>query len=174
MNCVSQRLVIGRYYTVGQVTAVEDLDQFNRELVHEPHRILFGYWKGKALDRLPARRDIDPLDIPAVLPTITMTDVVREGGGHRFRRRLVGTAIAETFGRDNTGCWVDELYEEPALSDLLRAYDWVIEHCQPRFDHCSLPLAERSYISYDRLTLPLAEDGQTVDVLLQSLVFTDD
>lgn len=174
MNRPSQRLVIGRYYTVGQVAAVEDLEQIAQQLVHEPHRALFDYWKNKAAQRLPSRRDIDPLDIPKVLPTITMTDVVREGRRHRFRRRLVGTAVAEKFGRDTTGRWVDELYDDPTLSDLVRSYDWVVEHRQPRLDHCSLPLAERSYATYDRLTLPLAEDGQTVDVLLQSLVFTDD
>lgn len=151
----------------------DDLDAFAARLVHEAHRILFAYWRSKLDDGLPSRREIDPIDIPAVLPSICLTDVVRHGGGRRYRRRLVGTAVVEKFGQDNTGRWVDELYEGAALEEVLTSYEWVTETGRPRLDRCTLPREGQHYVSYDRLTLPLADDGHTVDVLLQSLVFTN-
>lgn len=170
----SQSLVnlIHIYEWTGAV-AEDDLDRFAAQLSHEPHRTLFAYWRRRADGRLPSRREIDPVDIPAVLPSISLTDVVRRDDGRRYRRRLVGTAVVETFGQDNTGRWVDEVYRGESLAQLIAAYEEVVETARPRIDHCTLPVAGRDYVSYDRLTLPLADDGRVVDVLLQSLVFTN-
>jgi PAS domain len=47
---------------------------------------------------MPARSDIDPADIPALLPYVS---IFHEAQGW-FRYRLVGTAIAEQIGRIHT------------------------------------------------------------------------
>ncbi|MEQ8332152.1 PAS domain-containing protein [Nisaea sp.] len=53
---------------------------------------LIAYWRGKRSgDRLPARRDIDPVDIPDLLPHIGLIDVIGEGTDFRYRRDLVGS-----------------------------------------------------------------------------------
>ena len=52
------------------------------ELKFEPPRLqrLYEYWRSKVRDRrLPARADIDPLDIPDLLSNLVLIDVVGEG-----------------------------------------------------------------------------------------------
>src|SRR5258706_4642995 len=64
------------------------------------HLDLYRYWDGTRNGRLmPARRDIDPADIPALLPHVSL---IHKPDG-QFRFRLVGSAAAEQFGRDLTG-----------------------------------------------------------------------
>jgi hypothetical protein len=64
------------------------------------HLDLYRYWLAKCGGRsMPARSDIDPADIPALLPYVS---IFHEAEGW-FRYRLVGTAIAEQIGRDPTG-----------------------------------------------------------------------
>ncbi len=50
---------------------------------------------------LPSRWDIDPIEIPRLLPHIMLVDVM---GPSLYRYRLVGTEIATTMGVNATGC----------------------------------------------------------------------
>src|SRR5947207_13056937 len=50
---------------------------------------LYAYWRHKAADRsLPSRADLDPVEIPKLLPHIMLIDVLPSGGYHY---RLIGT-----------------------------------------------------------------------------------
>lgn len=52
----------------------------------------FDYWEAKIVDgRLPPSRDIEPLDIPCLLPQIILFYVVRDPWNFRFR--LIGTNV---------------------------------------------------------------------------------
>ena len=71
----------------------------------------YEYWLDKCRDdRLPARADIDPVDLHDMLPGIIIIDVVPEGGRRRFRFRLFGTAHVEFNQRDLTGKFIDEVF----------------------------------------------------------------
>jgi hypothetical protein len=60
-------------------------------------RPLWRYWTERCRDRqCPARSDIDPVDIPRLLPHIGLIDV--ETDASRFRYRLIGTRMNEVFG----------------------------------------------------------------------------
>jgi hypothetical protein len=68
------------------------------------HLDLYRHWLGKTNGRvMPARGDIDPVEIPKVLPHMAL--VHKPDGQYRFR--LVGTNISEMIGRDLTGAPVD-------------------------------------------------------------------
>ncbi|MEN8197897.1 MAG: PAS domain-containing protein, partial [Pseudomonadota bacterium] len=68
------------------------------------------YWRAKCSDgRLPGRADIDPLDIPDLLPGIVLMDVAREKKRLRFRVRLAGTMVCNVHRRDITGEWVEDM-----------------------------------------------------------------
>jgi hypothetical protein len=57
------------------------------------------YWRSLYVDvRLSARADIDPLDIPLLLPQIILIDVDRDVWNFRFR--LIGTAIFHHLSKD--------------------------------------------------------------------------
>src|SRR4029453_6278641 len=57
---------------------------------HETVREVADYWRSKCADRvMPKRADIDPAELKAYLPSITLVDVVPDE--RRFVYRLVGT-----------------------------------------------------------------------------------
>src|SRR5258706_9352332 len=64
------------------------------------HLDLYRYWLAKRGSRpMPARSDINPGDIPALLPYLGLVNKVVG----QFRWRLTGTAVADKIGRNLTG-----------------------------------------------------------------------
>ncbi|GAB4352387.1 MAG: hypothetical protein Kow00114_01060 [Kiloniellaceae bacterium] len=62
-------------------------------------RRLFDYWRGKRNGRpMPAKDDIDPIEIPWALTRIFLMDYEPDAG---FRYRLAGSEISSVFGRGN-------------------------------------------------------------------------
>jgi len=143
--------------------------EFEDRLVHDEHKAMYRYWMSKrpAPDRLPARRDIDPLDFPAALPRVALIDVLDEAGGVHFVYRLAGTEIAERAGRDPTGKRFDDLYGGEYLDAALTLYREIAAKGEPHLSERVFPRIEgREFLRYDRMILPLAADGATVDMLL--------
>lgn len=151
----------------------------DQERGHEPllpglpeasvHAELYRLWLGKRRgERLPGRRDFDPVEMPQLLPYLTLFDVEHEP--LRFRIRLVGTAIVGAMGRDTTGLYLDAL---DRIEDVARRARELVLARRP-FYHSGLPLTwtHRDYRTYSVLGLPLANDGETVDMLLYSMVFS--
>ncbi len=132
----------------------------------------FEYWRSKSIPNgIPGRQDIDPLDIPSLLPWISLTDIDRSDGQPKFKSRLVGTGIVAQFGRDITGKSAEELYDQAYTQELEARYLRVIETNEP--DQWQREIAD-SYgdtISYVRLILPLARDHQTADMLMNVFDF---
>lgn len=136
-------------------------------------RALYEYWRciRPAAGRLPARRHFDPMAVPRLLPNIWLLDV--HNHPMRFRYRLVGTYMAIALGRDMTGCWFDELYPEfgpghPTYEDYKRliserAILW--RRGKPVF-----ALHVERCAALERIVLPLADDGVTVDMGLAMTV----
>jgi hypothetical protein len=59
-------------------------------------RDCYSYWRGKMIgDRLPSRSDIDPVDIPKLMPHAVILDVRREPELD-FRYRLIGNLCCGT------------------------------------------------------------------------------
>lgn len=120
-------------------------------------RDLYLYWADKWQGaRMPRRADIDPLDMPALLPMVYLVDVERDP--LRFRFRLVGTRIVSWFGRDMTGHYVAE--------SIAWRYREVAETGQPSYDQLNLPGKQGRHGFYQRLLMPLAGDDGEVGMLL--------
>jgi len=128
-------------------------------------------------DRLPGRQHFDPLGIPRLLKSIVLTDVERDP--YRFRVRVLGTAVADAFGRDFTGKYMDEVFEhhQGSLSHSMRVQ--VVETGLP----CLRPAVPGTFSGMDiapqeGIHLPLATDGTAVDNVLSMFVYvpgtTDD
>ncbi|WP_374384088.1 PAS domain-containing protein [Dongia sp.] len=85
------------------MSAWQDIDKTSSERV----RALDAWWREKAADRrLPDRTDLDPTEIPQLLPYILLSEVVPP---FRVRYRLLGTEVVAVTGMDFTGCYLDEL-----------------------------------------------------------------
>ncbi len=131
-------------------------------------RRFYDYWRSKIAPgrRFPARADIDPAEIPRLLPSILLIDVVRDHGPVRFRLRLVGTEYVERIGRDHTGQWLEEGRPASEAEAIIATYDKVLATGEPHFWRSRLHDPDRQHVVYERLLCPLADDGETIDVLV--------
>ena len=139
--------------------------------VHADIRTLFDYWQAiSPSDNLPGRQHFDPLDVPDLLPNIWLIDVHRNP--LRFWRRLVGSRIEEFAGRSLTKGWVGDSLEGARHSSVHKNLAEVTETGRPSWRRgTSLIKFEKNFLELERLYLPLASDGQTVDMILAITVF---
>ncbi|MEQ9334639.1 PAS domain-containing protein [Thalassobaculum sp.] len=131
-------------------------------------RELRDYWLSLAAGRvMPAREDLDPLDIPRLLPNLMLVDVFHDP--QRFRLRLVGTRLTELAKRDSTGRWMDaSLYgdnTERVLLDLRACADTGA----PVASLDTAPYLENDWIRAEALLLPLGRQDGTVDMILEGI-----
>jgi hypothetical protein len=135
---------------------------------------LLAYWRSirPAPDRLPGRRNFEPTDLPDLLRWLWLVDV--EHTPLRFRCRLFGTGHRDVLGRDFTGHWLDEVFADfPATQthgDFVAALAGEPRWYRGRPDYA----ASKGYDGIERLVLPLAADGVTVDMLLGLTLYRRD
>ncbi|WP_341703712.1 PAS domain-containing protein [Ferrovibrio sp.] len=135
---------------------------------------LVDYWQAARHGRrLPGRADIDPLQMPWILGDLSLAEVHRQaGGGFRFRFRLVGSRVAERLSADFTGKWLDELPSPDYGRHVAAAFGEVIAARSPFIEHLDMVIDGRLR-DYDVLRLPLAADGETVDMVMTAVDFGD-
>jgi hypothetical protein len=125
----------------------------------------YDYWRAKRAGRsMPRRSDIDPADIPTLLPNILITEMLE--AGTRYRYRLAGSAVTEAFGRSLTGRYVDEIMMGPYRDFIMRVYrDIYLDRrcifCESRYTNGVKP-----GLSTKRLFMPLSNDDRVVDQVL--------
>jgi hypothetical protein len=123
------------------------------------------YWDRKRGDRLmPARADIDPLELREHLGWILITEVV--GETRRLRYRLVGSEIAKRLGRDSTNKYLDELYPAPDHDKIASSFHQVLTSRCPSRMAGEVLLSGQPSLSFELLDLPLSRDGVDVNMIL--------
>jgi hypothetical protein len=142
-----------------------------RPTAHPKVRWIHEYWRDRrpAPDRLPGRQHIDPADFPRLLENIWLLDVL--GSPPRFRFRLIGE-MPRRFGVPaKVGDFIDQApgAESPgALRELFAA----VAERQPCWFRGPPTLRHESQIAeLERIILPLARDGEQVDMMLCLTVF---
>lgn len=142
---------------------------FRDRIRHPDLRRLYDYWDSRrAGRRYPARRDLDPVEFSFALGNVTLIDVLHEP--LRFRFRLMGSLQAQRVGKDLTGRMVDELPNADYRNLLLKAYRDAIETGEPNTQIYEQEIEGRLR-QFEVLRLPLAEDGQTINMLLLCPMF---
>ncbi len=146
-----------------------DIDQF-----HPKIRELYDYWlRLHPPGGLPGRQHFDPHEVPRLLAGLRLVEVQPEP--FRLRYRLIGSRIDRVIGHSFTGRWVDEVHAgDPNYPELLEDYRATIARREPTWrrgpprvrhdDKCA---------TLEVLRLPLATDGQTVDMVLSLTLFFD-
>ncbi|MGH6886468.1 MAG: PAS domain-containing protein [Kiloniellales bacterium] len=132
----------------------------------------YDYWLSLCRGRpMPARKDIDPLQVPrGYLPNLMLIDVLRDP--RRYRYRLVGANVVEATGANRTGQFFDQVAFFDRHPAVIPHYEGVIERRRPC--HSLEPfgnLLTGSAYEVDRLLLPLSDDGQRVDTVLALFQF---
>jgi hypothetical protein len=132
----------------------------------------YEYWRRKAAGRkLPRRRDIDPIEIPKLLPDVMLVDVETNG---RYRYRLIGTENTQAQGVTATGRYLDEVLPGPEYRNhVLALYDEAVREKQALYSECLFLSPER--LAPERHTkvlfMPLSEDGETVNMVFVLQIF---
>ena len=129
------------------------------------------YWDEKRAGRaMPSRADIDPVDIPDLLPFVILIDIMPPG--RRLRVRLAGTEICNRFGMDYTGLFLDEIDFGDVREKILADYGRAARSSVPYFTAHRFRKSDRDfYYNIERGIFPLSSDGRRPDKLLAVLDF---
>lgn len=138
---------------------------------HPQVRQLVAYWASiHPPQGLPGRQHFDPRDVSNLLANLRILDVI--GDPPRFRVRLFGTRLVDFFGRDLTGQWYDEAFVGFIGSRTEKDYLTSMATGQPSWRRGKpLFVYDKEFQQVERVFLPLAADGRTVDMFLDMQVF---
>jgi hypothetical protein len=131
----------------------------------------YRYWAAKRGTRpMPARADIDPVEMRPWLAGVALIDVQRQpapGRPYALRYRLIGTRPTQLRGREVTGLSIEEGYFGADLAAALENYRLVIEEKKLVYDWDRTPAETGFAREGETLLLPLSSDGgATVDMVL--------
>ena len=135
------------------------------DVEHPVLRRLHRYWLEKRGDRAnPSRADIDPTEIPTLLPHVLLVDALDQGS--KFRFRLVGTAVAQ--GTDPTGAFLHDAAPKGPYGQHINAlYARAARLAVPFYTEFCYGHSDRGGPqSIHRLFLPLSEQEQDINMLL--------
>jgi hypothetical protein len=120
---------------------------------------------------MPSRRDLDPVRLPKhLLPHILLIDIERSPE-LRFRWRLIGTHVTSVVGRDSTGRYWDELYDNTTMAAISTGPSWVLRHRRPVRSIGVAPVKDKDFIRSENLDLPLSSNGTDIDMILVGSVY---
>ena len=133
-------------------------------------RDAFTYWHDKLAGRaMPARRDIDPIDMPKLLPYVMLVNVVPVPLD--FRYRLIGTEVRCILKHDYTGKRFSELPGKGRGSTVWDNCEQVVLTKAP-FSRSPPYTGPEPYLRRcENLLLPLSENGLDVTMILQVISF---
>lgn len=141
---------------------------------HPKIAAIHAYWQSRrpAADRLPGRAAIDPTEIPALLPHIFLLDVLEHP--LRFRYRLVGSKLVLAGGRELTGRLMEDVHENLLTAPPYADYPACVREHRVGWRRGTTVFDwDREHVLIERMLLPLASDGETVDIILGFSVFFD-
>jgi len=129
------------------------------------HQEVFSYWASlRQGGRLPGRADIKPQDLKRLLPTVSLIDVIDRPLDYRLR--LAGTGLYSVYGREITGRALHDVYSREAADYWKAELDQVVRLRRPGVGCHSMAWKGSSHLSLLWMRLPLASDGENVDMIL--------
>ncbi|MEO3430822.1 PAS domain-containing protein [Pelagibius sp. CAU 1746] len=149
----------------GAAAAVRFLERIDDPRLSAVYR----YWNGLRRGRFaPSYAEVDPIDIPKLLPILLVTQVEETAGGRRYRYRLCGQEVQESFGSPMRGRYIDALMQGRYLTYIEDLYNRVVDGRRPIY---SVSAYRGRALQTKRLMLPLSSDAGKVDVVLSAQVF---
>jgi hypothetical protein len=125
----------------------------------------YEYWDAKrGSRRMPARGDIDPIEMKRWLAGMQMIDVFHNP--RRLVYRLVGQVDIEFRGYNPTGRTVEECAVGRSKIDSLENYDIVISQRTFVYDFADFVSASGLLRSQECILLPLSDDDDVVNKVI--------
>ncbi|MGO8952675.1 MAG: PAS domain-containing protein [Rhodomicrobium sp.] len=127
---------------------------FRAQLILREQRDLYGYWRSCAQSKpIPSRYDIDPVDIPHLLPGLSLLDTGEDLDALRYR--LAGTRVRDIYGTEITGRTVFDGGLQHKREYWLPVYRKVIEEQIPMQGAVRGPVSGREHLLLIWMRLPL-------------------
>jgi hypothetical protein len=127
---------------------------------------LFDYWRSKSVDgAYPTRSDIQPGEMRALLPSLSIMDVI-DGEPPRLRFRLAGTRLRDYLGVEVTGRHLDEFDLGDQVEYWQAAYREVIRAGRPAQGVIPLVPWNQPNVFQFWLRLPLMDDQGRISMVL--------
>jgi hypothetical protein len=127
---------------------------------------LYRHWEEKRTGGLAPRwRDIDPGAIRALLPFVSIADVIVDPFDLCYR--LVGTGVAEAAGRDFTRRRFSELGVTTGFEAWRGHYSRVVLQARPFYGRYRGDIAPDFTRYVDHGAFPLSQTGERVDGVLE-------
>nr|WP_246484602.1 PAS domain-containing protein [Marivibrio halodurans] len=129
-------------------------------------------WRGLEMiaDGTPRRASFSPHCLDSSdLPYVVLVDVI--DGGADFRFRLAGTEVVRAVGREFTGLRLSENLHLPEVPDLVASYRECLRARAPVVYRGTLARFGKKFVTYERLTLPLADEAGDITTILGALDF---
>jgi hypothetical protein len=135
---------------------------------------LVDYWESKRRSRrMPSRADIDPTELGSLVYHVMLYDVVEPG--RLYRIRLVGQAIVDFVGRNNTGKFAADTMAAEAASRMIEILSSVVTNRAPRFRvGRAYWHRDKSFRRFEACFLPLSANDHTVNKILAGIAFAID
>lgn len=134
----------------------------------ERHRELLRYWQSKARGgKVPRRSDIDPLEMPRLLPNILLWDAKEEG---EYVCRLAGSEVDLSMGVAMKGCRLSDL-QCPLIDEAVEEFDAVFDAGMTSFAERTMAWLGKPFLYYRHLLVPLADDSDRIRILMSLLTF---
>ncbi len=132
------------------------------------------YWLGKhgADGSLPRRGDIDPAEIPELLPGIVLIDVEHGASALRFKFRLLGTRHTFANQASFAGRYIEDVLTPDDLAEGLVSFTTIIGRKLPHYRRRGpITFRDRIHPGFERVMVPLSNDGENVSMLFGLYVF---
>ena len=138
---------------------------FRAQLVVPEQRQLYDYWLARGEGReMPTRADINPADIPRLLPFVSLIDV-----GDKLEHskvRLAGTRLRDVFDREITGLKIADLDLGPKREYWMTAYRHTAADGKPTQGIVRGPRVNKEHLVQYWMRLPLAGPQGSVCMIL--------
>lgn len=136
------------------------------QIVLPSQRAIYDYWRSLCREgRLPSRSDIDPADICAHLPMVSLTSVCRKTPKPRFQCRLVGTGFWDLYEDEITGRYVDELPLGDRKAYWQRVLGQVAKSGRPTAGVTRPGTPYGGHLAQFWIRMPLSSTGRDVDMI---------
>ncbi|MES1990384.1 MAG: PAS domain-containing protein [Pseudomonadota bacterium] len=151
-----------------------------QELTCPAQKAVHAYWNQKRGARtMPARADINPVDLREHLGWIMMVEVLDDMAD--FRYRLIGTKVTRYFVNNSTGQTVSDVFR-PFGAGVVKgvqavyrkvARDRIVVRAHGEADWLTdWKASPRGFPHFDSLMLPLSDDDKVCNMMM--IVFTFD
>jgi hypothetical protein len=137
------------------------------QMILPEQQSLYDYWRSKCrAGKLPSRYDIDPGEIRAQLPMISLVETCTMHKRRRYKYRLAGTGFWELFESEITGKYIDELPIGCRADYWHRVLNRIVDHRRPSAGVTRPGTPLRSHLAQFWIRLPLSEDGENISTVL--------